>query len=187
MPRSRRLKLPALRLLVLDVDGVMTDGRVHLDADGREHKVFNVRDGTGLSLWRKLGFEAALISGRDSQAVVHRARELRIEHVIQGSIDKYTSLMEVSGRTGVDPSAMAAMGDDLADLPMLRAVGFSLAPADAVPEVRAIASHVTAAPGGHGAVREAIEYLLRGLGRWQEAAALYDSTTAAPRGGRSRR
>lgn len=187
MPRSRRLKLPAIRLLVLDVDGVLTDGRVHLDADGREHKVFNVRDGTGLSLWRQLGYQTAIISGRDSQAVVHRARELKIEHVIQGTTDKHTSLMEVVERTGVDPSATAAMGDDLVDLTMLRAVGFALAPADAVPDVRAVANHVTTAPGGHGAVREAIEYLLRGLGRWQEATALYDTTTPATQGRRSRR
>lgn len=176
MPHDPRT---TVRMLVLDVDGVLTDGRVHLDSQGQEHKIFNVRDGTGLSMWRRLGHEVALISGRNSPAVEHRARELHISHVFQGSPDKAAALADVVRRTRIPLKNIAAMGDDLPDLPLLKAVACPIAVADAVPEVKRLALHITRSKGGQGAVREAVEHLLRSQGLWLRAVALYESKADA--------
>ncbi len=162
-----------IRLLVLDVDGVLTDGGIVLDARGEEAKRFHVRDGTGLRVWMRLGGSVALITGRRGGAVAARARELEIEHLIQGSRDKGAALEELLERVGVDADKAAAIGDDLPDLPLLRRAGYPMAVADAAPEVQAAARFVTSLPGGHGAVREAIEHLLRSAGRWDEAVSLF--------------
>jgi 3-deoxy-D-manno-octulosonate 8-phosphate phosphatase (KDO 8-P phosphatase) len=149
-----------IRLLVLDVDGVMTDGSIIVDEDGRELKRFNVRDGFAIKLWMKLGFGVAVITGRSCKAVEHRLKYLGIEHAVHGSADKRSSLDAISRLTGVPREQMAFLGDDWPDLPAMRLVGHAIAVADAEPEVIAAAAYVTERPGGRGAVRDAIMHLI---------------------------
>ncbi|MBP3957055.1 HAD-IIIA family hydrolase [Gemmata sp. G18] len=163
----------AIELLLLDVDGVLTDGRVVYADDGRELKFFHVRDGSGLKLWRAAGKRAAIVSGRDSRAVERRAAELGIHPVLQGRENKLRAFEDVLAQTGLNPEQVCAIGDDLPDVPVLRRCGLAAAVADACPEARAAAHYVTAVPGGHGAVRELIEWLLRAQGRWAEVTAGY--------------
>ena len=158
----------AVELLVLDVDGVLTDGRITYTADGVEVKSFHVRDGSGLVVWRKLGKRTAIVSGRASQAVDMRAAELGISPVVQGAPDKGAALRQVLADTGLRPEQACGVGDDLPDLPVLRACGLAVAVADACPEARAAAHYVTRAAGGRGAVREVVEFILRAQGRWAE-------------------
>lgn len=158
----------AIELLLLDVDGVLTDGSVIYAGDGTELKRFHVRDGSGLKLWHAAGKRSAIVSGRTSAAVERRARELGIGPVLQGRDDKLAALAEVLTATGLVPEQVCAVGDDLPDLPVLRRCGLSVAVADACAEVRTAAHYVTAAPGGRGAVRDAIEWLLKAQGRWNE-------------------
>lgn len=155
-----------MRLLVLDVDGVLTDGRITYTADGVEVKSFHVRDGSGLVFWQRLGGRVAIISGRTSAAVDVRAKELSIADVRQGVADKHAALAGLLTATGVRVQETCAVGDDLPDLPLLRMCGLAVAVADACPEARAAAHYVTGAPGGAGAVREVVELLLRAQGRW---------------------
>ena len=162
-----------VELLCLDVDGVMTDGSIHLDDNAVETKRFHVRDGTGIRIWSRLGYHVALITGRSGQALRHRAAELGIEHVIQASTDKAASLDAVLAKLSLQPSQAAILGDDLPDLPMLRKAGYPMAVADAVAEVRQAAAFVTTRAGGDGAVREVIEHLLSAKGRWNEAVDLF--------------
>lgn len=158
-----------IRLLVLDVDGVLTDGRIVIDDLGRESKFFHVRDGLGMRLWMKVGGEIAIVTGRSSRVVAHRAAELEIRHVFQGALDKRAALQKVWERTGLSAAQTAALADDLPDLPILRSVGYPVAVADAAAEVKAAAAFLTTLPGGRGAVREAVEHLLRAQNRWDEA------------------
>ena len=163
-----------IELLVLDVDGVLTDGLIHIDDTGVETKTFHTRDGLGLALWMRLGGDVAIITGRSGMSVRHRATELGIRHVLQGVSDKAPALGKLLRELGLHASQAAAIGDDLADLPMLRLAGYPMAVADAAPEVRDSASFVTVRPGGRGAVREAIEHLLKAADRWEEALAFFD-------------
>ncbi len=160
-------------LLCLDVDGVMTDGGIHLNDDGIETKRFHVRDGTGIRIWMRLGYEVALITGRSGRALRHRADELGITHVIQGSADKGASFEELLEALSMDAARAAILADDLPDLPIMRRAGYPMAVADAVPEVRTEAAFITTRPGGQGAVREAVEHLLRAGNRWTEAIELF--------------
>lgn len=156
-----------IRLLVLDVDGVLTEGGVTHGSGGLEAKTFHVRDGSGLNYWKQCGRRSAVITGRNSTAVEVRAREVGIEFVCQVVPDKlpvYRGLLE---RSGLLPRAVCCVGDDLADLPQLRHCGLAVAVADACPEVRSAAHFVTQARGGRGAVREVIELILRCQGEWQ--------------------
>jgi 3-deoxy-D-manno-octulosonate 8-phosphate phosphatase (KDO 8-P phosphatase) len=155
-----------VRLLVLDVDGVLTDGSILYTDDGAEAKRFHVRDGSGLKLWRLAGNRAAIVSGRRSVAVERRAAELGIDPVVQGRDDKLPALNEVLAATGLRADEACAVGDDLADLPVLAACGLAVAVADACPEVIAAAHYTTRVPGGRGAVRDAVECLLEWQGRW---------------------
>ncbi|AMV28298.1 3-deoxy-D-manno-octulosonate 8-phosphate phosphatase KdsC [Gemmata sp. SH-PL17] len=166
----------AIELLLLDVDGVLTDGRVVYADDGRELKFFHVRDGSGLKLWRAAGKRAAIVSGRDSRAVERRAAELGIAPVLQGRDDKLRAFDDVLALTGASPEQVCAIGDDLPDVPVLRRCGLAVAVADACPEARAVAHYVTAVPGGHGAVRDLIEWLLKVQGRWAELTTGYTNT-----------
>lgn len=159
----------AIRLLVLDVDGVLTDGQILLDYRGRELKSFHVRDGQGLRLWMSLGYQAAIITGRSSLVVANRAAELGIGYVLQGVQDKSAALDTVLEQTGIEPLATACIGDDLPDLPLFRRVGYPVAVADADSHVKAAARYVTTRSGGHGAVREVIEHLLTAQNRWTDA------------------
>lgn len=150
-----------LKMLLFDVDGVMTDGGIYYSAGGVELKRFNAQDGYGLAQARQNGLKIGLISGRTSDAVTERARDIHADEVLQGIDDKLAAATELAQRQGVTLREMAFMGDDLFDVPLLKAVGFSAAPANARPEVRKRVHFVTKAPGGDGAVRELIDMILR--------------------------
>lgn len=173
MPDPRRISL-----LVLDVDGVLTDGTLMFDGAGNELKRFSTRDGCGIRAWLRLGLEAAIITGRVSPTVERRGRELGIEHIVMGSEDKGEVIERLMNDLGREPDEVAVVADDLPDLPMLRACGYPIAVGDAVAEVQALAAFVTTRNGGHGAVREAIEHLLRAQDRWDDAVALFDRVAA---------
>ena len=166
-------------LLVLDVDGVLTDGSIQIDDLGHETKKFNVRDGFGIKLWQKLGFRVAIITGRSGKAVQYRAAELGITDLVQGSGDKLTSLRAMAAGLGLELSAVACIADDWPELEMMRQVGYPIAVADADARVLAAAAYITSRPGGHGAVREAVEHLLSARGLLNRALGLYDSRHAA--------
>ncbi len=162
-----------IRLIALDVDGVLTDGRITYSSSGDEIKSFHVRDGHAVKLALRAGLVVAIITGRESPIVLRRAEELGILRVYQGALDKMEALRELLADTGFDPVQIAYMGDDVVDLPVLRAVGFGCAPSDADPEVLARADLVTGASGGKGAVRELIRYILSAQGLWEEIMARY--------------
>lgn len=164
---------PGIELLLLDVDGVLTDGSVVYSDDGTELKRFHVRDGSGLKLWHAAGKRSAIVSGRKSGVVERRAAELGITPVLQGRDDKLAAFAEVLAATGLRPDQVCAIGDDLPDVPVLRRCGLAVAVADACPELRAVAHYTTAVPGGRGAVREAVEWLLKLSGRWDALTARY--------------
>ena len=174
MPETGVEAADAIALLCLDVDGVMTDGHIVIDDHGWESKRFHVRDGSGLRLWLRMGGHVAVITGRSGMALRHRAEELGIRHIIQGSQDKVADYAELLTDLRLQPSQGAVLCDDLPDLPLMRAAGYPMAVADAAPEVRAAATWVTTRPGGHGAVREAIEHLLKMQERWDDALALFE-------------
>ncbi|MEN1678113.1 MAG: HAD hydrolase family protein [Planctomycetota bacterium] len=155
-----------IKLLLSDVDGVMTDGSVAYDANGVETKTFNIRDGLGIKLWQRTGFEFGIVTGRDSAIVAQRSAELGIGIVVQGAGVKMPVVERIAGEQGVTLDEIAYVGDDLPDLPVIRAVGCGAAVADAAAEVKAGADIVLETPGGRGAVREFIEKLLREAGKW---------------------
>jgi len=150
-----------VRLIVLDVDGVLTDGRLYFGPEGEALKVFDVRDGHGVRLLREAGLGVALLSSRASPIVARRASELDIAPVLQGERDKLAGLNRLLAATGVSAAECAYMGDDWPDLPVMAQVGFAAAVADAAPEVRRAAHWIAQAKGGRGAVRALAEYLLR--------------------------
>lgn len=163
-----------IRLLALDVDGVLSDGRVIYASDGSELKAFNIKDGLGIKLLQRAGITVAIITGRRSEVVGRRAAELGITHLLEGRDDKLTALRELCEGLGISLEECAYMGDDLPDLGAIRAAGLGLTVADAVAEVRAAADWSSAATGGAGAVREACEWLLRERGEWQAISAEFD-------------
>jgi 3-deoxy-D-manno-octulosonate 8-phosphate phosphatase (KDO 8-P phosphatase) len=165
-----------IELLVLDVDGVLTDGAIIYADIGVEVKAFHVRDGSGLKLWQLEGKRAAVITGRTSSVVEVRAAELGVAPVIQGAADKLAGFRALLREVPVPPEQVCYVGDDLPDLPVLRRCGLAVAVADACPEVRAAAHYVTRAAGGRGAVREAVELILRCQGRWQKVVERYLGT-----------
>jgi 3-deoxy-D-manno-octulosonate 8-phosphate phosphatase (KDO 8-P phosphatase) len=158
----------SLRLLLFDVDGVLTDGRILLHADGTESKQYHIRDGTGLVLARRSGLLTGLLSARTSASTSERARQLAIPIVRQGASNKLTVYQEILAEHGLADHEVAFMGDDVQDLPVLMRVGLSCAPADAVPEVRARVRWVSGLRGGAGAVRDLIERVLRARGSWEQ-------------------
>ena len=155
-----------VRLLVLDCDGVLTDGRITLTGDADEQKNFHTRDGHGLVLLHRAGLQSAIISGRTSVAVERRARDLGIRHVRQGTWDKIVEFREVLAAAGVAEDETAVVGDDVTDIPLMRRAALAVAVADATPDTRAHAHYVTRLPGGFGAVREVCELILKAQGRW---------------------
>jgi len=165
----------ALKLVLADVDGVLTDGTVLLLPDGGEAKAFHVRDGLAVVLAHDAGLRTGLISGRASEAVSRRAAELGMAVVRQGVSDKAAALRDVLATLGLAPHEVAYMGDDVNDLPVMAAVGLSAAPADAPLEVRLQAFMVTEARGGGGCLREFIEAILRARGDWEHAATIATS------------
>jgi 3-deoxy-D-manno-octulosonate 8-phosphate phosphatase (KDO 8-P phosphatase) len=167
-------KLADIRLLLLDVDGVMTDGGIVYDGNGLETKVFNVRDGHGIKMLQRSGIEVGIITGRTSLVVDIRARELGIELVYQGSLKKLESYTHVKEKTGFSDSQIAYIGDDIIDVPVMRRVMFAAAPCDALSEVCSVAHYVTTCAGGRGAVREVCDLILKGRGLWGEVTARYE-------------
>lgn len=163
-----------VKLLVLDADGVMTDGSIRIDDRGVEIKRFHVRDGTGIRVWLRLGYDVAIITGRSGMAIRHRADELAVPYVFQGVKDKGACFLNLLERLGLHANEAAMLADDLPDVSLLKLCGYPMAVADAVPEVHNIAAFVTKRPGGHGAVREAIEHLLESRDQWNEAVALFE-------------
>ena len=157
-----------IRLLLLDVDGVLTDGRLYFGPKGEALKVFHVLDGHGLKMVRRAGLEVALLSGRRSDPAYHRARELGLNRFFEGLRDKVAVLESLRRDLNLTLHEVAMVGDDLVDLPVLARVGLAVAVADAVPEVRAAAHWVTSLPGGRGAVRQVCDLLLKAQGRWDE-------------------
>jgi len=155
-----------LELLLLDVDGVLTDGRLHVAGDGELFKTFHVRDGLAIQLARAGGLPVGILSARSSEIVTRRAGEVGIEEIVQGAADKGAAFAALLERRGLEARQVGYVGDDLQDLPVLRRAGLSAAPSDAAAEVLAAVDFVTAAPGGCGAVRELIERLLTARGTW---------------------
>lgn len=159
-------KAKNIKLFAMDVDGILTDGKIIYDSQGTESKEFNVMDGLGLSALRQHGFILAIITGRNSPMVARRAEELGIHHVIQGQDDKFTALSTLANHLGIPLEACAYMGDDLPDLKAVRLAGLGLTVPNAAKEVQAIANVITEKKGGEGAVREACELLLSAAGHY---------------------
>lgn len=158
LPGKPAAPLP-IRLLVLDVDGVLTDGRLYYGPRGELMKCFHVRDGHGIKVLRAAGLEVAVLSGRRSAAVGRRCRELGIRYVMQGVDDKLAAFGQLAGRLRLEPAECACIGDDVADVPLMRALGVAYAVADAHPAVREAAHYTTSLPGGRGAVRQVCDHL----------------------------
>jgi 3-deoxy-D-manno-octulosonate 8-phosphate phosphatase (KDO 8-P phosphatase) len=167
-----------IRCVVFDVDGALTDGRLYYGEGSEPLRAFHVHDGFAIRWLEKLGLIAVILTGKSSTAVETRAAELGIQHVIQGSRDKLADLKTLLAKLGLELEQVAMIGDDLPDLPVLQACGYAIAVVNSVPEVKAVARYVTEKPGGDGAVREALEHLLRGDGRWEQVLAHYGAQAA---------
>lgn len=161
--------IDSIRLLVTDVDGVLTDGRIVYDDGGRETKRFHVRDGTAVKLWLALDRPFAVISARRSEIVDRRMGELGVERIVQGADDKGAAIASMMEQAGIAPGQTCYIGDDLADLAAMKRVALPVAVADAVDEVKRAAQWVTQTPGGLGVLREIVERILRHQGKWDEA------------------
>ena len=166
-------KASQIRLLLFDVDGVLTDGIITMHADGTESKGFHIRDGAAIVWAQRAGLLVGLLSARRSAATDQRAAQLAIRIVSQGIQSKLEGYQQILRQTNIADEAVAYMGDDLLDLPVLARVGLSAAPADAAPEVRERVDWVSKAGGGRGAAREFIELVLRAQSRWETATAPY--------------
>lgn len=163
----------AVKLIIFDVDGVMTDGTLFLADDGQEYKGFNSLDGHGLKMLKNTGVELGIITGRNSQVVLHRARNLGITHLHQGAHDKLMVYQQLLGDLKLSPEQTAFMGDDVVDLPVMRRVGFAIAVPAAPDLVKAHSHYITRREGGRGAVREACEFIMRAQGSFDAQMALY--------------
>jgi 3-deoxy-D-manno-octulosonate 8-phosphate phosphatase (KDO 8-P phosphatase) len=157
-----------IKLLLMDCDGVLTDGRLWLMESGEEQKSFNVRDGMGLDLLRRAGLRSGVISGRVSGALERRSQELQIDFLRQGTSDKIRAFSEILLEARVDTGEVGFIGDDINDIPLMQQSELAVAVADAAEETRKVAHFVTRAKGGDGAVREVIEIILKAQGRWSE-------------------
>jgi 3-deoxy-D-manno-octulosonate 8-phosphate phosphatase (KDO 8-P phosphatase) len=157
-----------VRLLLLDCDGVLTDGRITPVEGGEELKSFHTHDGHGLVMLHRAGLRSGVISGRTSRLVELRAADLGVSFVRQGALNKIEVFESLLAEAGEEPSRVAYVGDDVVDIPLMRRCGLALAVADATPDTRDAAHHVTRLPGGHGAVREVCELILKAQGRWDE-------------------
>lgn len=160
-------ELSKIKLLILDVDGVLTDGGIFLNDEGIESKRFNVMDGHRIKMWHRAGGLTAIISGRDTPSTAHRARQLNIAYVMQGCLEKLPAFEELLRLTDLTADQTAYIGDDIMDIPVVRRVGFGVAVANAAEELKQCADYITAQQGGSGAVGEVIEYLLKAAGKWE--------------------
>jgi 3-deoxy-D-manno-octulosonate 8-phosphate phosphatase (KDO 8-P phosphatase) len=173
LPEELTARAGRIRLLLLDVDGVLTDGRVYLEGGGREAKAFSIRDGAAIVWAQRSGIEVAILSGRPSEATTRRAAELGIATVLQHGHDKREPFQALLAERQLAADVVAYMGDDLLDLPVLTRAGLSAAPADAAQDVLSRVDWVSAKPGGQGAVRELVELLLRAQQSWDALVARY--------------
>ena len=178
-----------IRLLLFDVDGVLTNGTILIHADGRESKQFDIRDGTGIVLAERAGLRVGLLSARHSAATAERASQLRIPIVRQGAIDKLETYRDIIASESVHDDQVAYMGDDVLDLPVLSRAGLAAAPSDAADEVRARVHWVSRARGGDGAARDLVERILRAQNKWDELLASYlgESQATTPQAPTSQR
>ncbi len=176
---TRRIR--AVKCLLLDVDGVLTDGRLYLGQDGSEAKAFDIRDGSGIKLAQMAGLKVGFISARPSKATARRAKELGVDWLIQGPHDKGDTVRRIGRETGLSLEQIGYVGDDLLDVPALRLVGFPVAVADAASETKTAALYVTRAQGGNGAVREVVELIIKTQGLWQDALKAYWRRSSSPR------
>jgi 3-deoxy-D-manno-octulosonate 8-phosphate phosphatase (KDO 8-P phosphatase) len=167
-------KIRLIRLLILDVDGVMTDGRIIMDYAGREIKNFDVKDGHGIKVLMRYGIDVVLVTGRRSTVVEHRARDLGISEVHQGVTNKLEIADTILRNRSLNYEHIAFVGDDIVDISLLRRVGFSAAVADAAEDVKKCADYVTVRRGGRGAVREVCEVILKAKGEWTDVAKRYE-------------
>ncbi len=167
-------KAAAVRLIIFDVDGVLTDGSLFYGDDGQEYKAFNSLDGHGIKMLRATGVESAIITGRTSNVVLHRAKNLNISRVFQGADDKLLSYRTLLEQTGLRPEQTAYMGDDIVDLPVLKRCGLAITVPSAPELVQGRVHYVTRAAAGRGAAREVCELIMRAQGTWEAQLALYD-------------
>jgi 3-deoxy-D-manno-octulosonate 8-phosphate phosphatase (KDO 8-P phosphatase) len=169
-----RERAAKVKLLILDVDGVLTDGRIIMDHKGREIKAFDVRDGHGLRLLMEAGIEVAIVTGRSSPVVQKRADDLGITRVRQGVHDKVGVYQEIAREVGITDDETCFVGDDLVDIPLLKRVGIPIVVADGAPEAKRYARYVTQSSGGTGAVREVCDLLLQARGTWEAVLRRYE-------------
>ena len=162
-------KLKAIRMLLMDVDGVLTDGGIILGSDGQEFKRFDVQDGMGITLARAGGIRVGVITGRESEAVRRRSQELHLDILIQNAKDKLETFEEIQNSYDVADEAVCYVGDDVLDIPLMHRVGFAVAVANATDEVKKVSDYVTEAAGGRGAIREIVELILKSQKRWKES------------------
>lgn len=165
--------LKNIKLLLLDVDGVLTDGRITYNSDGTETKSFDVKDGHGLKMLQRAGINVGIITGRKSSVVERRAQELGINILYQGALDKLAPFQEILKKYSVREDEIAYVGVDIVDLPILQRVGFSATVADALPEVKARVDYITERAGGKAAVREICDLILKEAGLWDDVTAKY--------------
>jgi YrbI family 3-deoxy-D-manno-octulosonate 8-phosphate phosphatase len=172
-PLALDQRCQAIQLILSDVDGVLTDGRLVFDNQGIESKRFHAHDGLGIRLWQKAGYRFGLITQRSSHIVKMRVAELGIEILRQGIDDKMTAMRGILKELRLVPAQVCYLGDDLPDLPVVRSVGLGVAVADGCPELRQAAHYVTTLPGGSGAVRETIELIFKAQSRWEDMIQAY--------------
>lgn len=164
--RARKIKL-----VLMDVDGTLTDGSLIVTQDGEELKSYHVRDGLGILLARLAGLDMGIITGKTSKALEKRAERLRITELHQGAVDKPRVLASILEKRGLDPAAVAYIGDDVGDLQVMKSVGLAGAVADAHPDVKEHCHYICRIPGGRGAVREFLEFILKAQGKWESVSA----------------
>ena len=173
VPREVVERAAKISVLLIDVDGVLTDGRIVYADHGDELKFFDVQDGAGLVFWHRVGLKSAIITARTSRLLKRRAKEMRIDYLVQGALQKLPAYEQMLKKLRVQPEQVCAIGDDLMELPFLRRVGLAVAVPNAVSEVKAVAHYITQRPGGRGAVRETVELILKAKGVWDQVLQRY--------------
>jgi 3-deoxy-D-manno-octulosonate 8-phosphate phosphatase (KDO 8-P phosphatase) len=166
MTQINKTDLKLIKLLAMDVDGVLTDGTITIGSDGTEFKTFNLLDGHGIKMWRRAGLKTALISGRESAVTKQRAKEMEIDFVYQPCQKKLEGFEKLLADSKLEPKNIAYIGDDVLDIPLVKRAGFGIAVANAVDELKSCAHYITSRNGGNGAVREVVEYILKNTGQW---------------------
>jgi 3-deoxy-D-manno-octulosonate 8-phosphate phosphatase (KDO 8-P phosphatase) len=166
MAQISKTDLKQIKLLAMDVDGVLTDGTITVGSDGTEFKTFNLLDGHGIKMWRRAGLKTAMISGRESAVTKQRAKEMEIDFVYQPCQKKLYCFEKLLADSQFEPKNIVYIGDDVLDIPIVKRAGFGVAVANAVDELKSCAHYVTSRAGGNGAVREVVEYILKNTGQW---------------------